>query len=402
MNPRRSGRDVGDESATLQRALFVQGSLQPPGGGNGVAVRMIEALRQRYAVDVLTWHRVDLAEVNRFYGTSLRPADFTWHAVPVALRRLIDPLPLPLGLLKRSILLRICKRIADRYDVVATADNEADFGRRGIQYVHFPWAYQPRPADDLHWYHGSRVVVDLYYRLCALITDFSFDRMRQNVTLVNSEWTGEKVRQRHGIESETLYPPISNDFDPIPWVDREDGFVCMGRIAPEKGLDTLIDIVAAVRAQGRDVHLHLIGTAQDAAYYRRIRKRVDASEGWVLLEENLSREELVRLVSRHRYGLHGMTEEHFGMAVAEMVRAGCIVFIPRGGGQTEIVGSEPALLYASVEDAVAKIIATLGSGDLQAHLREHLAARAACFSTARFTRRLHELVQQMDPRSGLR
>ena len=48
-------------------------------------------------------------------------------------------------------------------------------------------------------------------------------------------------------------------------------------------------------------------------------------------------------MASHRYGIHGMREEHFGMAPAEMVRAGVIVWVPRGGGQMEIVGREPAL-----------------------------------------------------------
>ena len=39
--------------------------------------------------------------------------------------------------------------------------------------------------------------------------------------------------------------------------------------------------------------------------------------------------------------LHGMREEHFGMAPAEMARAGVIVWVPNGGGQMEIVGDEP-------------------------------------------------------------
>ena len=45
-------------------------------------------------------------------------------------------------------------------------------------------------------------------------------------------------------------------------------------------------------------------------------------------------------MATHRYGIHGMREEHFGMAPAEMARAGAIVWVPRGGGQTEIVGGE--------------------------------------------------------------
>ena len=52
-------------------------------------------------------------------------------------------------------------------------------------------------------------------------------------------------------------------------------------------------------------------------------------------------------MASHRYGIHGMREEHFGMAPAELARAGAIVWVPRGGGQMEIVGHEPALMFDS-------------------------------------------------------
>ncbi len=85
-----------------------------------------------------------------------------------------------------------------------------------------------------------------------------------------------------------------------------------------------------------------------------------------------------------------MREEHFGMAPAEMARAGAIVWVPRGGGQMEIVGREPALMYESDDDAVRKISAMLASASEQQRLREHLASsarssrrRASCSRSAR-------------------
>ncbi len=41
------------------------------------------------------------------------------------------------------------------YDVLLSTQNEADFGRRGIAYVHYPWAYMPRPDNEVLWYHKA-------------------------------------------------------------------------------------------------------------------------------------------------------------------------------------------------------------------------------------------------------
>ncbi|HEY2992570.1 MAG TPA: hypothetical protein VGM22_07145, partial [Methylomirabilota bacterium] len=91
--------------------------------------------------------------------------------------------------------------------------------------------------------------------------------------------------------------------------------------------------------------------------------------------------------------IHGMLEEHFGMAPAELVRAGCLVWVHDAGGQVEIV-DDPRLTYGSVEDAVAKIVATIRDPHETATLRKHLAERGAMFSTERFMREVRAAVEE--------
>ncbi|HEX9445386.1 MAG TPA: glycosyltransferase family 4 protein, partial [Candidatus Binatia bacterium] len=227
------------------------------------------------------------------------------------------------------------------------------------------------------------------------ISDFSMERLKHNLTLVNSNWTGGKIRECHGIDSTTLYPPVPGDFPAVPWAEREDGFVCVGRFSPEKELDKVIDIIAAVRSRGRDAHLHLIGggAAGFGSYAAHIRRRAAENASWVFLHEDVPRAELAALVARHRYGIHGMSEEHFGMAVAEMVRAGCVVFVPRGGGQVEIVEGDERLLYSGREEAAAKIARTMSDEERQTTLRKVLASRKPLFTTERFMAGVREIVR---------
>jgi glycosyltransferase involved in cell wall biosynthesis len=377
----------------MKKILLVQPSLQPPGGANGVAAWIIEGLKGEHALSVLTWTPIDVASINRFYGTSLRAPDFTACRVDPILRSLIDRLPRPMGKLKTSLLLRACKRIKDDYDVIISANNEADFGRRGIQYIHFPRAYQSHQNGYLPQDPLSRALTTAYYEFCRWISGFSFERMKQNLTLVNSDWTATKVRERHGIEATTLYPPVLGMFPDVPWENRDNGFIAIGRITPEKELDKMIDSLAAVRSQGWDIHLHVVGCPDDRRYYKRILRRARENASWVFLEQDLSREDLVQLASTHRYGIHGMAEEHFGIAVAELVWAGCLVFVPRGGGQVEIVGGDDRLLYGAAEEAVAKITLVMSDPDMQRSLRAHLASRRELFSTERFMRRIQEVVR---------
>lgn len=382
----------------MKRVLFVHPNLQPSGGGNAVAAWIIEALKREYEVSLLTWTPPDLGSINRFYGTSLNESDFKVHCAPWLLRRLIDLDADPHSIQKICLLMRLCKRMKDDYDIFITADNEVDFGRKGIQYVHYPWRHQQyhecQPFVDLPWYHYRRLwaIIKGKYRPWILLSGFSFNGMASNLTLVNSDWTGREFKKLYGIEPVTLYPPVSGNFPDIPWEERENGFTCIGRMSGEKKLEEIIDILAAVKSQGCNIHLHLITTPYDDNYYERVLRKLRENQDWIYIHEDLSREELVNLISSHRYGIHGMPDEHFGIAVAEMVRAGCIAFVPRDGGQVEIVGGDERLLYGTAEEAVEKIIRVIKNSQEQSSIRSFIDTRNELFSTDRFISQLQEIV----------
>src|SRR5262245_40144114 len=351
---------------------------------------MLQALKDDYEVTLYTWWPVDVEAINRFWGTSIRAADFHTTRVPDWLRRLVDAPPLPLAMLRTAVMLNSVRRRLAGFDIAVTANNEADFGTVGVQYVHYPWNMFPRPAVDLRWYHFGFLLAP-YYRLCVGLSGFSADSMRRNLSLVTSGGTGRQAWMRYKIASRTVYPPVTNQASSVPWEARASEFICVGRIAPEKEIERVLDIFAGVRAAFPAVRLHVVGTADHPRYYRRIASRIRAAGGWIQLHENLSRDELNALTGRVRYGIHGMREEHFGMAPAEMVRAGCIVWVPDGGGQVEIVG-DPRLTYATIEAAVTKITATLRDDAEQARLRAHLATRAPLFTTERFMQQVRAAV----------
>ena len=79
----------------MRRVLLVQPSMQPPGGSNGVAAWMLQALVPDHRVTVLSWRPVEVEPINRFFGTHLRQSDFDTIVVPRAWRALADHLPVP-------------------------------------------------------------------------------------------------------------------------------------------------------------------------------------------------------------------------------------------------------------------------------------------------------------------
>ena len=379
---------------THRRVLLVQPSLQPPGGGNGVAAWVLQALVAKHRVTVLSWRPVEIDPINRFFGTSLGPRDFDTIVVPRSWRAIPDRLPVPATLIKLSLLMRYTRKVSAGHDVLFGIYNETDFGRRGIQYVHYPTYLRPRPDVDLRWYHHAPAGLNLYYRLADRIADFSVDRMKQNLTLVNSDWTGAHVGRFLGITTQTLYPPVADPAPELPWTERRDGFLIIGRISPEKEYERVMRILARVRERIPAITLTIVGTwDRHAREYRdRLMHLARALGSWIDFRDNVTRSEIRQLMASHRYGIHGMREEHFGMAPAELARAGCIVWVPQGGGQMEIVNREPALMYDTEDEAVKKIVRTLTDPAEQQRLR-HVLTGTERFSTAHFVERVRAIVE---------
>ena len=251
------------------KALLVHHTLNPPGGGGAVGAWAIQALREHYELTVFTWGPVDIAGVNRGFGTSLQRSDARWRDITALLRAPVDAFPSPLALLSSHLVFRCVRALLaqERFDVVIGTNNEIDVGRTAIQYIHYPWAKMPRPDADYRWYHHS-LPLRFYRSACMRLSGYRAEQIRRNVTLVNSDWTGRVFERYYGATAQTLYPPVAGGFPCTPFEAREEAFACVGRISGEKEIDKLITILTQVRARGHALRFHIIGPLCDQRYWR--------------------------------------------------------------------------------------------------------------------------------------
>ncbi len=261
-----------------KRVLVVQPGLGPLGGGGGVCAWILEALRHDHEVTLLCWRRPDLDAVNRYYGTALTADSVRLEEALPALPARVRPPPV-LRRLAHFALLAEARRRRPAVDLVISAEEESDLGGGGLQYVHFPW------------HHPARGAARLYHGVAARLTGTSAARMRTNVTVVNSDWTGARVRALHGIDTITVHPPAAGRFPDGPWGERADGFVACGRATRAKRFERIIAILDGVRARGHDVGLHLVLAPDTPAYERDVRALAQREDLDVLL-----------LVSVRRFG----------------------------------------------------------------------------------------------------
>jgi glycosyltransferase involved in cell wall biosynthesis len=377
------------------RVLICQPYLASRGGGHGVAAWVLQALREDFALDLCTLDSVDLDAVNRTFGTSLRAGDFQLRLGPRRYVNLVRSMPTGGALLEMSLTVRWALELDRRlrYDLLFSTYNEVDFARPGLQYVHFPWAYLPRPEAEMRWIHRIPGFLSGYRRGCLWLARGSWRGLRRNLTIANSQFTSSRIRDVHGIDSAVVYPPIIGEFPNIPWERRLFAVAAVGRLDPLKRWHLAVEIVEAVRRRGHDLSLTLFGHP-DRPDYGRLLDGLAQSRPWFRIRRDLSRDELARALASHRYGIHPMRDEHFGMAPAELQRAGCLAFVHNSGGAVEIVDRDQRLVFADVEDAAAKLARVIEDPLLEGELRAQAAARGDWFTGARFCDAIRGIVRK--------
>jgi len=361
-----------------------------------VALWTLAALKDDYEVSLITSGRVDIQRLNEFYGTSLAPEEFS-----------VLQVPLPFGLRKTTkfaalrgrFIQRYCQRVASSFDLMISAYNPVDFGVPGIQFI-ADFSFDDGIRRELdgtgrglsRLVYGANPLRRLYLRLCSAISPVGPERWSGNLTVANSEWSRRIMDERFGVKARTVYPPVLGDFPQVGFAERENGFVCVGRLVPEKRIDVVIEVLRLVRQRGHDVHLHILGGG-DTAYVKSLQGLQAQNRDWVSLEGWVGGEQKARLITNHRFGISGRKDEPFGIAVAEMVKAGCIVFVPNGGGQVETV-DHASLVFDDDNEAVDKICRVLEDTSLQNDLTAHLAQGMDRFSVEAFQEGIRQTVSE--------
>lgn len=370
------------ESTLAQPKIAVYYPAFLGGGAEAVGLWMLEALKHNYDLTLFTISDVAFDRLNALYGTQLSAKDVTVRSffnqrISPVINGLIANNKL-IRMIFFHLLIRHLKAHNQQYDVLISAYNALDFGKRGLQYIH--WI---KVLEDNGFYNK--------------ISGFSIDRMKQNESITNSYTVADFVKKEYGFLSTVLYPPVVIDAPEIPWKQKQMAFICSGRLTAAKQPDKVISILKRVREQGFNIKLHLTGGGGGAyawKYKNFVKRIVKENAAWITLYENLSYEDYVNVLSNCQYGIH-FKQEPFGISIAEMVKAGAIPFVRDQGGQIEIVGQQnQSLMFNNEQEAVEKIVAVLSHPGQQQTLQAALAEQRNLFSTQRFMTEMNHIVER--------
>lgn len=378
------------------KILLVQPCLNPPGGGNGVANWMIEALLKLGEVKLLCCTPPDWNAIDAYYGTRLAARRLPVKLVPVPGSHWLRRFGIPYAHLELHWMMRQAARLCGSFNLVCAANNEFALPEPVplVHYIHFPWNSYPRPDIPAGWDRPPfNWILQVYYAVCRWVSGFRDPRkLDRNLTLVNSVWTGKQYRQLYGAQApvHVLFPPaLGGAPTNRSWEQRRTAFLSVGRVAPEKRWPELVAIFDQLRQRGYPVNLTLAGSSNHPEERQAV-ERLASTRSWLQVQLDLTRAQLAELTAEHRYGIHAMIDEHYGMAVAELVRGGCLTFVHDSGGAAAIV-SDPRQRWSNRDQAVEGIAAVLDSPELQAQLRPTVARSS---DTDRFQAELLELVGQ--------
>ncbi len=386
---------------TRPRVALVHASPVIGGGPEAITMQAIAALGKAFELTLITYGDIDFPAFNAFYGTDVATDDINLVKVP-------PPVFKRGAALLGYRLARYCQSVAHHFEAMFSLYNGMDFGRPGLQYIIDPnfnseLVQQLNPSTRGKWFYKDTLFRKVYLKTGQLLARSSLDGLRQNVSVADSDWTGRMAKEHYGLDCRTLYPPVLDNDLSMPWEARENGFVTVGRISPDKNLEKIIAIVRGLRGAAPDLHLHIIGRIYDSRYAKRLEASSREDGDWIHFDKDVSASEKRELLARHRFGIHGKDVEPFGIGVAEMVLSGCLVWVPNGGGQVEIV-AQPELIYADIEDAKAKIARVMNDPVRRDTLRAHLARQAGLFSVDRFKSEVRDFVlgfiqEQVNPES---
>lgn len=376
-----------------KRILLLSEELGQGGGGKGVAAFVLQTLAREYDVTLLCWSPPDCAAVDAWCDTRLAECRWHYEGPTPAERLLVRAIPDTTHFQRINVLQKRARRMAPSFDAaVGSCSLEIDLGIPALQYLHYPYLghvdWRGLTPGDVPLPRLAAAVLRRRTLPWMAISRYSFERMRRNYTLTNSRWTVRRIRELFDMPAAVVYPPAAGNVFTRDWAQRRDGFVAIGRMEPNKRFDWMIQTIAAVRARGLPAELHIV-THLDPVWYepeanRRVRELAREAGGWVHLHYDLPRHELMRLLAENRYGLHAKIDEHFGMAPAEVARAGCLPFVHDSGGQVEIIENDARLRFTTLEDAAERITAVMQSPVLQHELLDKVSRHAVLFAPEAF------------------
>lgn len=329
------------------KAVLVHHSFSALGGAELVAIATIEALREmKFEIDLVTITKPQATAVKKTFDINLEvesiksilPSNANYKK-SIYSQLLLQLLTIPLVLsIKADVIIN------------TQADLPLPYLRRKkptISYVHFPYIPKLQSTNDYPSRYQRSSLWKLYYAsyniISSLVSTLSILTLKRSIVITNSEFSKKTIKcivpESHPI---IVRPPVDTRTfgDVLRSTCRENKVLVIGRIAPEKQLETAIEVCRLLDA---DIKMSIIGSFEQSSrafdYLRKMEKMIKqyGLEDRVKILVNQNKDELKKQMMTAKVYLHTKYDEHFGISIVEAISAGLIPIVPAYGGPVEYI-----------------------------------------------------------------
>jgi phosphatidylinositol alpha-1,6-mannosyltransferase len=188
--------------------------------------------------------------------------------------------------------------------------------------------------------HGAEVTIPAAFPITRTLV--AWPLRRADAVLAVSDFTTDRVRRLVSGEVSAVGAGVDVEaFHPRPRPEGPPVVACVSRFVPRKGQRRVLEAVAALRAEGYDTEVLLVGSGRDEAALRRLADRLDVPTRfevgvpWARLGELYGEATVFAMPCRSRW--FGLEVEGFGLVFLEAAASGLPVLAGDSGGASETV-----------------------------------------------------------------
>lgn len=320
------------------------------GGSEVVMLYILKALYKKYDVTIFCNLNIkkNLIKIKKVFDINLEENFFN-----IRLSKFNTNYPR----LNKNLSTRFIKSELTDFDMYLTTQGFINLNCKSFHYIHYP------PKSYLSKKQKAYTRDSLISKLKNSILDFisntkKYDSSQKNHKFIcNSNWTLRGLKKEKNIKSSNIsviYPPVTL-LNYNKNKKELNSFIAISRIVPEKNITDIIYILDELWKENKDIKSTIIGSTSEMQleYLNKIERMVSERDH-IKLKKNVSRNTMVRELTKSQFGIHAMKNEHFGISNIEMFSAGVIPFIPNEGGQVEIHPLKECI-YKNNKDAIKKI-----------------------------------------------
>jgi len=373
-----------------------------PGGGDLVALNIIEALLERgHTVSLYTSHPESMRRVALYFGRSPESFDeprIKKIEVPKAIRH-----PYNIYIMAKKAFIELKQHdLTIFFDDIPKPAREL---KKILVYVHYPHAARILLNQLVPYHYRDMLRGKIVWKLHSVLFKrfFLTNWGVENIYVVtNSTLTYDHVskalRPRHLAK---IYPPVQvkqiMKYTHSFGGSKEDLVVYVGRIQPEKGIDDVIKAATLLKKK-KNIRVKLMGFGYDDRYLECLRRLVKklGLQGQVEIRVNAARREIFESLVKANVIVHPAYYEPFGIAVTEGMAAGCIPVVRKGfnGPWIDILEQGKYGLGFEEPEELAQAIDSILSGRHSISVAE-VAKRALMFDEEIFKKRFIAYIERL-------